>query len=351
MMNWESKKLFVGLLLLFSFIVGCDEHNDPRKNVELESSEIPSLKYTRLDSIVFHTPQDAAFSTLLQQLPNNISCLYVGDIMRMGDCKDSATWQILREFARFKDMKDLQAAIEKQHTHEEVVSYNNQLAEAIERLKKQLTKEKTPELVYMNGGLSAASYAKDQTLFIGLDYYLYPDPLVNEFPNDRFPLYKKKNMQSYYLVPNAIFNWLSYRYNSYDSLPPEKNDFLSSLIYAGKIMYAMDVVLPEVADSTKMMWSQQEWEWARENELNIWKEMAHQDVMFGTRKEEIHKWFNEAPFTNAGNLPQKSSPQLGLWMGWKIVAAYMEKNPSITIEQLWKERNNQKILSAFKPKI
>ena len=87
--------------------------------------------------------------------------------MRMGDCKDSATWQILREFARFKDMKDLQAAIEKQHTYEEVVSYNNQLAEAIERLKKQLTQEKTPDLVYMNGGLSAASYEKHAVLLFG----------------------------------------------------------------------------------------------------------------------------------------------------------------------------------------
>lgn len=351
MMNWESKKLFVGLLLLFLWGVGCNEHNDPRKNVEIPEEEIEPMDYTRLDSVVFHTPFDSRFSKSIQQLPNGISCLYVEDIMRMGSCQDSGTWGILQEFAKFKDMKDLQMAIEKKHTSQQIALYNQEFALAFSRIKTQLPKEKNPHLIYMNGGLSAASYAKDQSLFVGLDYYLYPDPLVNEFPNDRFPLYKKKNMQSQYLVPNALFNWMSFRYNTYDSIPPEKNDFLSSLIYAGKLMYAMDIVLPEVHDTTKMMWSQSEWEWAKENELNIWKEMARQEVMFGTRKEEIYKWFNEAPFTNAGNLPQKSSPQLGLWMGWKIVAAYMEKNPTITLEQLWKERNHQKILSAFKPEI
>jgi hypothetical protein len=123
------------------------------------------------------------------------------------------------------------------------------------------------------------------------------------------------------------------------------------MIYSGKIMYALGVTQPETADSTHLMWSSKEWEWAKENELNIWKEIARQDVLFGTRKEEIAKWFNEAPFTNAGNLPSNASPQLGLWMGWKIVSAYMVKNPNVTLEQLWKERNNQKILSAYKPEL
>ncbi len=350
-MNWESKKLFIGLLLLFTLGVGCDEHNDPRKNVEIEKEEINPISFTRLDSIVFHTPTDSLFKKKIQQIPHDITDHYLQEIMRMGPPEQSETWSILQQFVAFKDMKDLQAAIEKKHQPTNIAGYNQEFAKALARLNKQLPKEKSPQIVYMNGGLSAASYANKQILYVGLDYYLYPDPLVNEFPNDRFPLYKKKNMQPYYVVPNAIFNWLSYRYNEYDSLPPEKNDFLNSLIYTGKLMYAMDIVLPDLSDTTKMMWSEKEWEWAQENEMNIWKEMARQEVMFGTKKEEIYKWFTEAPFTNAGNLPQNSSPQLGLWMGWKIVSAYMEKNPEITLEQLWKERNNQKILSAFKPNI
>ncbi len=350
-MNWESKKLFIGLLLLFTLGAGCDEHNDPRKNVEIEKEEINPISFTRLDSIVFHTPTDSLFKKKIQQIPPDITDHYLQEIMRMGPPEQNETWSILQQFVAFKDMKDLQAAIEKKHLPSNIATYNQEFSQALARLKKQLPKEKSPQIVYMNGGLSAASYANKQILYVGLDYYLYPDPLVNEFPSDRFPLYKKKNMQSQYLVPNAIFNWLSYRYNEYDSLPPEKNDFLNSLIYTGKLMYAMDIILPDLSDTTKMMWSEKEWEWANENEMNIWKEMARQEVMFGTKKEEIYKWFTEAPFTNAGNLPQKSSPQLGLWMGWKIVSAYMEKNPEITLEQLWKERNNQKILSAFKPNI
>ncbi len=351
MMNWESKKIIIGVVMILLFGAGCDEHNDPRKNVEVNPEEISPLQHYRLDSLVFHPKNWNENKNQITQLPNKIGCMYLEEIMRMGACQDSSTLFTLQQFANFKDMKDLQIAIEKNHSNQDVQDYLSQLSHAFYRTAKQLPKEKNPQIIFMNSGLAVASYAKDNNLFIGLDYYLYPDPLVKEFPSDRFPQYKKKNMQKQYLVSNAVFNWMSARYNDYDTIPPEKNDFLNALIYTGKIMYALDVALPDMADSTKMMWTAQEYNWALENELNIWKEMAKQEVMFGTKPEEIYKWFVEAPFTNAGNLPQNSSPQLGLWMGWKIVGAYMEKNPTVTIEQLWKERNNQKILSSFKPKI
>jgi hypothetical protein len=248
-------------------------------------------------------------------------------------------------------MRDLQKASLETHSPEKIQNYETQLAESFGRLKALLPREENPNIIWMNAGLAAASFAINNNLFIGLDYYIYPHPLVKEFPPERFPNYKRINMDSRYLCSNALFNWLSFRYDYYDSIPPEKNDFLSSMIYSGKIMYALGVIQPETADSTHLMWSEKEWDWAKENELNIWKEIAQQNVLFGTRKEEIAKWFNEAPFTNAGNLPSNASPQLGLWMGWKIVSAYMVKNPNVTLEQLWKERNNQKILSAYKPEL
>jgi hypothetical protein len=351
MMNFESKKIFVWLLLILPFVWGCDNHNDPRKNIDIVQEEVVPLKHFRLDSMIFHFSTENQRQKQITQMPDQIGCMYLEDIMGMGICDDSSTWKILDQFSGHKDMKDLQSTIEKTHSPEDIQSYLSQLSQAFYRTAKQLPKEKNPQIIFMNSGLAVASFAKKNNLFVGLDYYLYPDPLVKEFPSDRFPQYKKKNMQKQYLVSNAIFNWLSARYNDYDTIPPEQNDFLNALIYTGKIMYALDIALPDLSDSTKMMWTEKEYDWALENEMNIWKEMAKQEVMFGTRPEEIYKWFVEAPFTNAGNLPQNSSPQLGLWMGWKIVSAYMEKNPSVTIEQLWKERNNQKILSAFKPKI
>ncbi len=344
--------LYTTAILLMNGCGGCNEKSkDPRQNQIEDKLVIETLKTYRLDEIIFNNADKNDFKQQVEQLPIEIYATYMEQIMGMGDAKDSTTWQTLQRFAQFKDMRDLQRASTETHTTQEIADYEKQLAESFARFRVLLPKEKNPNVIWMNAGLAAASFAIKNNLFIGLDYYIYPHPLVKEFPPERFPNYKRINMDSRYLCSNAMFNWLSHRYDDYDSIPPEKNDFLSSMIYSGKIMYALGVTQPETADSTHLMWSSKEWEWAKENELNIWKEIARQDVLFGTRKEEIAKWFNEAPFTNAGNLPSNASPQLGLWMGWKIVSAYMVKNPNVTLEQLWKERNNQKILSAYKPEL
>lgn len=338
--------------LILSGCGGCNEKsNDPRQEQIEDQLSIAPIQSYRLDEVVFNNADKNDFRKKIEQLPQEIYTAYLEQIMGMGKASDSITWQTLQRFAQFKDMRDLQKASIETHSPEKILAYEKQLAESFARLKVLLPGEENPKIIWMNAGLAAASFALKNNLFIGLDYYIYPHPLIKEFPPERFPNYKRINMDAQYLCSNALFNWLSFRYDDYDSIPPEKNDFLSSLIYSGKIMYALGVTQPETPDSTHLMWSSKEWEWAKENELNIWKEIARQDVLFGTRKEEIAKWFNEAPFTNAGNLPSNASPQLGLWMGWKIVSAYMVKNPNVTLEQLWKERNNQKILSAYKPEL
>lgn len=350
-MSFKYKIFFI----LFCFPLcwmSCQCNQAKDKHFDIPDSEKPlSLSTLRLDSIVFHSPYQHSqqFQSQILQTAKNSICPLVEDILRMGPCEDTLTFKQLHQFTIFKDIAELQAAIEKKFTTKELNEFSQNLAQAFQRLNAALPQEEIPQIVWMNGALAAASFAQKNQLFIGLDSYLYPDPLVNQFPPDRFPLYKRKNMQSQYLVTNAIFNWISYRYNSYDSLPPEKNDFLSSLIYSGKIMYATDLLLPELSDSVKMMWSEEELIWAKEHEFQIWKEVARQEVMFGTKRSEILKWFNEAPHTFAGNIPSDSPPQLGIWLGWQIVKAYMSKNENVSLAALLQERNHQKILAAYKP--
>ncbi len=350
-MNLKNKIFFILFCLsLLWESCQCNQAKDKHFDIpETESAVI--VKSIRLDSIVFHSPFINAqqYQENLIQTSQNSICPLVEDILRMGPCEDSSTFRQLHQFTIFKDIADLQGAVEDKFSTIQIQEFNHTLSEAFTRLKVILPQEVIPQIVYTNSGLAAASYAQNEQLFIGLDSYLYPHPIVKEFPTDRFPLYKRKNMQAQYLVPNAIFNWMSYRYTAYDSLPPEKNDFLSSLIYSGKLMYATDLLIPELADSLKMMWSEDEMLWAKEHEFQIWKEIARQEVMFGTNRNEILKWFNEAPHTFAGNIPSDSPAQLGIWMGWQIVKAYMSKNENISLAALFQERNHQKILSAYKP--
>jgi hypothetical protein len=47
----------------------------------------------------------------------------------------------------------------------------------------------------------------------------------------------------------------------------------------------------------------------------------------------------------------ESPPQLGIWLGWKMVKAYMAKNPKLSVEQLLAEPRAEAILAAYKPKL
>ena len=57
----------------------------------------------------------------------------------------------------------------------------------------------------------------------------------------------------------------------------------------------------------------------------------------------------EAPFIQG--FPDGSPGRIGHWLGWQIVKAYMEKNPTISIEKLMTHNNAQKLLneSKYKP--
>ncbi|MFM7310984.1 MAG: hypothetical protein ACKOZY_10280 [Flavobacteriales bacterium] len=49
-------------------------------------------------------------------------------------------------------------------------------------------------------------------------------------------------------------------------------------------------------------------------------------------------------------VPQGSPPQLGPWIGWRMVHQFMAKNENYTVEMLIQEKDKQKILAAYVPK-
>ena len=129
-----------------------------------------------------------------------------------------------------------------------------------------------------------------------------------------------------------------------------KNDFLSQIIYMGKILYLTDDLLPEVQDTLKIRYTAPQMEYCMENEFNIWSYFAAQKIIYTTNQAEIIKFTSEGPFTSA--LSKQSPPRIGYWVGWRIVRQYMKNNPKVSLEQLMKETDAQQILakSKYKPR-
>ena len=124
---------------------------------------------------------------------------------------------------------------------------------------------------------------------------------------------------------------------------------LDAMLAQGKMLYYLDCVLPKVEDSVKMGYTQEQIIWCAENEGEIWKFLAGQELLFSKRGDEKRRYTDEAP-TSVG-MPAESPGRAAVWTGWQIVRSYMRENPDVTLNELFNEPDALSILkkSGYEP--
>ena len=133
----------------------------------------------------------------------------------------------------------------------------------------------------------------------------------------------------------------------------EKNSrqFLDIILAEGKKLYMIDCYLPEVIDSQKIGYTQNELDWIRMNEPQIWKYFIENKLLYSTDTELYKRFVEDAPFSKFYIDIDKDSPgRVGVWLGWQIVRSYMNNN-SVTLQQLL-QTDGEEIFkkSKYKPK-
>lgn len=329
---------------------GCEDN--PLKKVNVSGSGL-EVRFQRLDKDIFYADfnDPARAGQQLYQKYGNFYCDYMELILQAAPCRPDSNFLALKGFVNHPNMQALQKRIEFRFPEKEITKINGEFTEAIRRWNHFFPDSIVPAVVYMNSGLNFSAYSTDSVISVGLDFFLGAgDSLVNLFPPDIFPQYFKEDMRSDYLVTNAMKDFCWAQCNKQDKTTT-KSDLLSVIVHQGKVMYMLDAMLPNTADSVKMNWSATQMEWADANESRIWKELANQNVLFSTEHTKNKKWIDFAPFTRVENIPQDSPPQLGIWMGWNMVRAYMKANPGVTLPQLVAEKDARKFLNGYKPEI
>ncbi len=340
----------INYILIFTVLVFTSCEDDPLKKVDVSESKL-EVRFDRFDHDIFNADftDPARTGQQLYQKYRGFYCDYMEEILAVGGCMPDSNFALLQGFATDRDMRALQREIDKIYNSDKIQEVNEQLTEAIRRWHHFFPDSIAPNVTYMNSGVVYSVYSRDSIIAVGLDFFLGPqDSIVKLYPNDIFPQYFKDDMRPDYLVVNAMkdFSWWQCAKSDINT---QSSTLLDLILQQGKVMYMVDALMPMTEDSTKLNWSKEEMEWAIANEWNVWKELAKQEVLFSTQFNKNKKWIDFGPFTNIGAIPQDSPSQLGIWLGWKMVRAYMKENPSITIQQLLAEKDSQKILKAFKP--
>lgn len=340
---------WITLVLCTILLNSCDEENPHTPIAVVPAAEHLELQFMHLERDLFEADfkNSSRVSQDLYQKYGAFWCAFVENDLQLAACASDSVQALLYPFVVNSAILETHAAIGQEFSPEDFAQIEGALTEAFRKWASVYPDSTMPRVVYYQSGWNNNIYPMSGYLGIALDSYLGPDhPVTQKLSTDIIPQYKKNDMRKDYIVPDAVKGWVAYTHR--DLYQPK--DLLHELLFYGKLMHMTRSLLPELPDTLLLNWSEKELQWAQDNEWNTWKVVANEDRLFDKKMSEVSRWFAQGPFTGARDIPQDSSPQLGIWLGWQMVSQYMQSHPEVTLPQLMADNDDLKILAAYKPK-
>lgn len=185
----------------------------------------------------------------------------------------------------------------------------------------------------------------DSTFGIGLDMFLGKDFSFYSTFEIGIPQYRLVKMEREYIEP-VIFKAIAENTMGRWAI---ENTLLAQMIHNGKIAAFIDAMLPEEPDHLKIDYTPDQLEWCEGNEGEVWAHMKGEGLLYKMSKLEYMKYINDAPSTPG--MPPEAPGNIGSWVGWQIVMAYMEETGA-AINEVMAETSYQRIFekSRYKPR-
>ncbi len=333
-----SNKCIFWLLIIFLSVTSC--HKNDRYGIK--SAQKRDVEIHRFDKAVIGIDTakiEAEVRDLYKNDPDFMS-IYISQIIGENTSDTAKVKSLLLNF--LKDTSFVAVNKKVLDVFGDVSSIEKKVSVAFAGINHIFPQIELPEIYFFVSGFNSAFIQTDKIIGIGTDLYLGSDyPEYSEITYK----YLTQNMRPE-SVPIDIVSALLYK-----SFPMNTKDerLLDHLIYHGKILYMLSVLLPEEKPEYIIGYSKENLEWCSKFEKEIWSAMIEQKHLFSTDMILINKYINDAPFT--ATISQESPGRLATWIGWQIVESYMNTNKEIGLSQLMDESNAQKILenSGYQP--
>jgi len=326
----------IAFTLILSALFACKY---ARKDVDVSNIKV-DIKINRFDKDLFAYKPDSIYNHVLDlyQKYGRFMDLYSQKIISIGGMENADYAFKLKEFMYYCKTNGVISQVDAIFPTTDTIK--KELTEAFKHYKYYFPEKTIPSIYTYISAFNQSTVIDEKILGIGLDKYLGEK---SEF-YDRlgWDKYLRKKMHKNMITVDCMRAIAVGEFSDVDST----NNLVCNMIYEGKIQYFIDAMLPNVADSLKWGYSEGQIKWAEKYEHKVWAFLIEKKQLFITDAVEIRKYTGDSPFTVIfGNV---SAPRLGTWVGWKIVKSYMDKNPKVTLPQLMKDKNYQKILNYSK---
>lgn len=247
-------------------------------------------------------------------------------------------------YAKLQDTIQMELNVEVEKTFPDFLEETEGLRQLFQHVKYYFPEFEAPEVVTV---ISEVDYRNrvilaNDKLLIGLDNYLGSD---HKFYVG-IQQYLKDDFRRQQIVPNVAQQYAS-RYVS----SPENRTFLAYAVYYGKQLYLLDKFLPCTEDANKIGYSDEEMQFAKENEDQIWRYFVERELLYETDNKLQERFLNEGPFSKFYlQLDNETPAKLGQYIGWQIVRQYVDKNDVSLKKMLITDAKTIFNESNYKPK-
>jgi len=325
-------------LLVSSVLLFCGCQPTAPKAPDVKDVNV-SLKTSRFDVDLYSLDSSnlkPGLQQLKQKYPDFLD-YFLDTIMTYnirGNYDDTCTGikEGLRMFLTFKDFRDLEDSI--QFHYPDTKDVDEALAAGFKLVKYYFPSNNIPRIIYLNMGLSKwPSFPIDtNTLCVGLDMFL----------GDHFPFYVSVGVPDYMnahmrksYLPVSLFGTY---YKMRHPFVQDERTLLDLILQRGREQYYLHKILPAQPDSVLFGFTQVQLKWCTKNEPDIYNFFVSNNLLYNKESVGRFAFVNDGPFAQgmeAPNDPVKYSPgNVGTWLGYRIVCAYMEHNPKVTLYEL-----------------
>lgn len=206
----------------------------------------------------------------------------------------------------------------------------------------------TPKVTTFISEYSVAAFIYGEgDLGVGLDFFLgstYPYARYNP-NNPNFSAYLTRSFDRKHLVSKTLQPLVQDLVGE-----PRGSRLLDVMIKNGKQLYIERALLPYTPDSIRLELPQTQVDWLKDNELEMWAHFLKEELLYSTDFQKFRKLVDYSP--SSPGMPAEAPGRTANYMGLKIVEAFMQRYPDLSLQDLISLEDAQYILeqSRYKPR-
>lgn len=324
-----NKKL-ISCLLTITTCIACNHVNDAKKN--------DGVTFLRYEKVMF----ESSDTDLAQQLAD-FKSQYKSPLLNIFP-DDPMFMEQLRGFINDSTVKDIYYITDKRY--KDLSWLEKEISKSLRAAKKMDEEIDIDQFATFVSGFFDYSQRiiadrDSKSLLVSIDQYALGD--MEKYSYFGLPMFIVERCDSAFLASDIMAEIA----RQYIASPSEENlTMLDLMISEGKVLYFLDLVMPDKSDNLKIRYNDEQMQWVKNNESNIWTYFIHNNLLYEKDFARYHNFVDEAPKTNAF---KDSAPRTTEYIGWQIVRKYME-NSNSSLKELFDNTDSQTILQASKYK-